>query len=73
MNCLVLYAQMMLKKTIIKTCLATYSRVKLILKKRVMGNHQTATTAPMKFFNMKARPLSLMNLRLRSLVHALFL
>ena len=43
-----------------------------ILKKRVMRNRQTATTAPMKFFKMKARPPSLMNLRLRPLVHALF-
>ena len=55
----------MLKKTIIKTCLTTYSKVKLILKKRVMGNHQTVATAPMKFFKMKTRPPSLMNLRLR--------
>ena len=72
MNCLILYAQMMLKKTIIKTCLTTYSKVKLMLKKRVMGNHEAVTTAPMKFFKMKARPPSLMNLRLRPLVHALF-
>ena len=43
-----------------------------ILKKRVMRNRQIATTAPMKFFKMKARPPSLMNLRLRPLVHALF-
>ena len=28
MNCLILYAQMMLKKKIIKTCLTTYSKVK---------------------------------------------
>ena len=71
MNCLILYAQMMFKKTIIKTCLTIYSKVKLILKKRVMGNHQTA--APMKFLKMNARPPSLMNLRLPPLVHALFL
>ena len=31
------------------------------------------TTAPMKFFKMKAWPPSLMNLRLWPLVHALFL
>ena len=45
----------------------------LILKKRVMGNHQTVTTAPMMFFKIKARPPSLMNLRLRPLVQALLL
>ena len=73
MNCLIMYAQMILKKTIIKTCLTTYSKVKLILKKRVMGNHQTVTTALMKFFKMKAQPPSMMSLRLRPLVHALFL
>ena len=74
MNCLILYALMMLKKTIIKICFTTYSKVKLILKKnKEMGNHQTVTTAPIKFFKMKARPPSLMNLRLRPLVHSLFL
>ena len=59
---------MMLKKTIIKICLTAYSKVKLTLKKRVMGNHQTVTTAPIKFFKMKARSPSLMNLRLRPIV-----
>ena len=63
----------MLKKTIIKICLKTYSKVKSILKKSVMGKHQAVTTAPMKFFKMKAQPPSLMNLRLQPLVRALFL
>ena len=41
-------------------------------EEKVMRNHQTVATAPMKFFKMKAPPPNLMNLRLQSLVHALF-
>ena len=42
-------------------------------EEKVMRNHQTVATAPMKFFKMKTPPPNVMNLRLQPLVHALFL